>query len=280
VNDAIKQNTEEIKMSESLKLPKISEEVIKYIAAAAMVCDHLALVLYGSYYSMPLFILHMIGRIAMPVFSWFIVEGSYRTRDINRYMSRMLFFAAISYIPFALIFAGRDINANWVCFNQLFSFFFGLLFLSALHGNEKMSSRILTGVIAAVGILFCQYGLFGLGVIIAFDIMHHNKKYGILAYTAVIFTFAHKTITGRFSSNFNPDNLAASIYTFDFVARFCVDFLGYFLPLIFILLMKPSEKRPGKFSKWFFYIFYPLHLLLLALYKYRMLFMPGMPETN
>jgi hypothetical protein len=267
-------------MSETLKLPKINEEVIKYIAVAAMFCDHLALVMHGSYYSVPLFILHSIGRIAMPIFSWFIVEGSYRTRDINRYMSRMLFFAAISYIPFILIFADRNINAHWVCFNQLFSFFFALMFLSALHGKEKMSSRIFTGVIAAVGILFCQYGLFGLGVIIAFDIMHHNKKYGVLAYTAVIFTFAHKSVMSRFSSNFDPYALSANIFTFDFIARFCVYFLGYFVPLIFILLMKPSEKRPGKLTKWFFYIFYPLHLLLLALYKYRMLFIAGMPEVN
>jgi hypothetical protein len=267
-------------MSNTLKMPKINDEVIKYIAVAAMLLDHIALVMQGSYYSMPLWILHTIGRFAMPVFSWFIVEGSYRTHDINRYMSRMLIFAAIAYIPFIFVFTGRNYDTNYLCFNQLFSFFFALMFLSALHGKEKMSSRIITGIVAVVGICFCQYGLFGLGVIITFDIMHNNKKYGVLAYLAVIFAFSHKAITGRLSSNYNLEAFSSNIFKFQFVAELFVNLIGYLIPLIFILSMKPSKKRPGKFAKWFFYIFYPLHLALLALYKYSLLFAAGMPEIN
>jgi hypothetical protein len=264
---------------ETTKSRGIPEEMIKYIAAAAMLLDHIAIISIPSEYSMPLFILKTIGRIAMPVFSYFIVEGFYRTKNVNRYMSRMLIFAVISYVPFILMFRSTDINGNWLCLNQLFSFFFGLLFLDGVHNGTKTSSKIIIASVAAIGICFCQYGFFGLAVIIAFDIMHHNKKFGIWAYTAVIFTFAYRSILSRLSSSFNFEMLTQNIMTFDFFAHFCVEFLGYFIPLFMIVFMKKSEKKPGKFSKWFFYIFYPLHLIILAYLKYNFI-MVGLPQMQ
>jgi len=49
----------------------------------------------------------MIGRIAMPVFSFCIAEGYVHTRDKKRYLLRMGVFALISEIPFDLAFDGR-----------------------------------------------------------------------------------------------------------------------------------------------------------------------------
>jgi hypothetical protein len=264
---------------ETTKACGIGEELIKYIAAAAMVLDHIAIISLGSEYGMPLFILKTIGRIAMPVFSWFIVEGFYRTKNVNRYLSRMLLFAVISYVPFIFMFRGTDINGNWLCLNQLFSFFFGLLFLDGVHNGGKTSSRIIIASVAAIGICFCQYGFFGLAVIIAFDIMHHNKKFGIWAYTAVIFTTAYRTFLNNLSSSYNLETLLKNVMTFQFFAQFCIELLGYFIPLLMIVFMKKSEKKPGKFSKWFFYFFYPLHLAILAYIKYEFI-MAGMPQIK
>jgi hypothetical protein len=243
---------------------RIPEELIKYIAAVAMALDHIAIIIPGSDYSMPLFILKTLGRIAMPVFGYFLVEGFYRTKNVNRYMLRMFIFAVISYVPFILMFKGADIANNYFCLNQLFSFFFGLLFLDGVHNGGKTSSKIIIATVAAIGICFCQYGLFGLGVIIAFDIMHHNKQYGLWAYTAVIFTTGYRMILSRLSSNYTLETLTQNVMTFDFFSRFCVEFLGYFIPILMLCHMKKSDKRPGKFSKWFFYVFYPLHLLILG----------------
>ncbi|MDR0992934.1 MAG: conjugal transfer protein TraX [Ruminococcus sp.] len=264
-------------MIEARKSGGVSAEIVKYIAAAAMVLDHIAIISFGSQYGMPLFILKTLGRIAMPVFSYFIVEGFYRTKNVNRYMSRMLLFAVISYVPFILMMRGTDINGNWLLLNQLFSFFFGLLFLDGIHNGGRTSSRIIIAVVAAIGICFCQYGFFGLAVIIAFDIMHHNKKYGLWAYAAVIFTTGYRMVLSHFSTSYTLEILTQNVLTFDFFARFCVEFLGYFIPLLMIVNIKESEKRPNKFNKWFFYIFYPLHLAILAYIKYNFI-MVGMPK--
>lgn len=43
-----------------------------------------------------------IGHIVFPIFAHCIVNGLQKTRDIEKYIERMLLFAAISQIPFTL----------------------------------------------------------------------------------------------------------------------------------------------------------------------------------
>jgi hypothetical protein len=258
-------------MSETKNLPEISANVLKIVAISAMFIDHLANIFIGNYYSMPLWIMHTVGRLAIPIFTYFLVEGFYRTRDVNRYMSRMLIFAAISYVPFIYFYRGYSpsvLSTDWMCFNQLFSFFFGLLFLKSLHSDGKLPERILIGIFAFIGILFCQYGIFGLGMILAFDVMHNNKKNGILAYIGVIGTFGFANGLNAFSGLFNPESLYNYLIAPGYFQKIMVNFVGYLLPLILIAMpRKQNEKRPGVVAKWFFYIFYPLHLTLLVLYE-------------
>jgi hypothetical protein len=269
------------KMSEAKKLPEISANALKIIAVTAMLLDHFAAICFGSYYSTPLWILHMAGRFAIPIFSYFLVEGFYRTRDVNRYMSRMLVFAAISYVPYVWFFAGYRadvLQTDWVCFNQLFSFFFGLMFLKALHGDEKLVERIITGIIAFVGIAFSAYGTFGLAIILVMDVLHHNKKYGVPAYLAVVLTYAYENVFKSLANDFNIGKLHNYIMSPVFLPNMLVNFVGYCLPIILIAMpRKANEKRPGKFAKWFFYVFYPLHLLILLYIKYTFM-VTGMPE--
>ncbi len=85
---------------------------LKLMAAALMLIDHVGAILLPE-----TVILRCIGRLAFPVFAFFIAEGYAHTRSFGRYLLRMAIWAAVSEIPFNLEFGhffvpGRQ-NVLW-----------------------------------------------------------------------------------------------------------------------------------------------------------------------
>lgn len=78
--------------------------VIKLLAIASMLIDHLAtylrarLLISGDLYAA----MRSVGRFAFPVYCFLIVNGFRKTHDVKRYLTRLIAFAAISQIPYAL----------------------------------------------------------------------------------------------------------------------------------------------------------------------------------
>ena len=98
---------------------------LKFIAIVSMVIDHIA---WGfvDFYSPLGQILHVCGRLTVPIMCFFIAEGFRKTKDLKRYIFRMASFAAISIIPFYLFFHEEyDYRQNII-----FDLLLGLLLLS------------------------------------------------------------------------------------------------------------------------------------------------------
>ena len=90
--------------------------------------------------------MHIIGRLTCPIMCYFIAEGYYHTRNINKYTFRLFIFAVISH--FAYLFALTDFT-DWESFllfrygnilkqtNVMWSLAWGLVMLRVAN-SEKL----------------------------------------------------------------------------------------------------------------------------------------------
>ena len=235
---------------------------LKIIALISMFLDHLSYPLYGGYS-----FLNLIGRIAFPIFAFQISEGFTHTKNIKKYFFRLGLFAIISQIPFGL-FHHKFISANSIALNVFFTLFLGLLciwiyekltnnFNVSSNENKKhmLNSNNTFSIINIIGILIVcliayiaeilntDYGFWGVLVLFTFYLFK-NKKFATIASFCIlcIIKYAYRLIV----YGFNMPTFLLGIFTI--------------FPIIFIGLYNGKQ---GKKIKYFLYLFYPVHLLLL-----------------
>ena len=97
---------------------------LKLLAAALMLIDHVGAILLPE-----MVILRCIGRLAFPIFAFFIAEGYAHTRSFGKYLLRMAIWAAVSEIPFNLEFGHFFVPGRQ---NVLLTFCLALLTLRGL----------------------------------------------------------------------------------------------------------------------------------------------------
>jgi len=135
------------------KLKIFNKVHLQLIAALAMTVDHLTWILFPGYPSEALpIILHIFGRLAFPIFAFFIAEGYHYTHDKNKYILRIFILALISHVPYMM--ASHTFQKyGWLSLipfatgsgmerflNQgsvLFAYFIGLVMLK-VNDNQKL----------------------------------------------------------------------------------------------------------------------------------------------
>ena len=192
-----------------------------------------------------------IGRIAFPIFAFLIVEGFFHTKNRVKYLTRLIIFALISEIPYDYAF--------WAFPNQEFMFYRQNIFFTLAIGlmtimiYDSLKSRwghnhmwmTTLGVITIIGGTglnylvrgdYCELG-YGVLLILAFYLAYRNKKMQMILFILLVGFF-----------------------------RGGVEFMAI-LAAPFIFLYN-GERGPNKL-KYGFYLFYPLHLLILmGIYQY------------
>ena len=221
------------------KLRILDGTSLKLIAMISMVFDHV-----GDMFFPGALWMRMIGRLAMPLFSFCIAEGYAHTKIKHRYLLRMGVFALVSEIPFDLAFEGRVGLGHQ---NIMLSFFLAILALMVFdrirgEGKEHAAGKTLLGIlcVCAVAVLAlvlrADYTLFAVLAVFLFYVLrnrHPLLRCGVgVGFLALTRTVGYYRATG--------------------------------LSLIPLLLY--NGKR-GRGLKWLFYAFYPGHLLLLYLLK-------------
>lgn len=220
----------------------LSGSWLKIIAVTTMLIDHLALFYLGRMapFQEALFtvggrpvtwylLMRTVGRISFPIFAFLIVEGFLHTRSRKRYGINLLLFAFLSEIPWNLVHTG---TWHYPAQNVFFTLFLGYLGLCAIEyfkDDRKRMAGSLLGLLVLSVVLRCDYGCSGYGFILLLYALRNDK---IL-----------QAVIGS-----------------------CVLGSRWIAGLAFIPINMYNGKRgfvKGPVAKYFFYLFYPLHLLII-----------------
>lgn len=176
-------------------------------------------------------VMRFIGRIAFPIFCFLLVEGFLYTSNKRKYAVRLFLFALVSEFPFDL--AIFDTFITWEYQNVYFTLCIGLLTIWLMDIVKSNSIAIpLQMVIVFAGCLLA-YAL------------HTDYDYKGILLIAILYVF----------HNNRSLMTAAGIVSLLWEAPAC---------LAFIPINMYNGKR-GLSLKYFFYLFYPVHLLVFGL---------------
>ncbi len=201
----------------------------------------------------------VIGRIAFPIFLFLLVEGFMHTRDPFKYAFRLFIFALISEVPFDLAVNHRILEIGYQ--NIYFTLTLSVLMYIALELTDEnvakywlnMLLKVVIVVLALLGaeVLRCDYSSLGVAMALFMYVFRYDKKKLILSLAVIIFV---NGLLESLYSGFSP---------FKFVELFAL--------LAFIPIALYNGERGSFRLKYFFYIFYPAHLLILAGIRYLIL---------
>ncbi len=139
---------------------KVSDFVIKIIAIVCMTIDHIGYFiaffvpeLSGAYYTLYM-VFRAIGRIALPLFCFLIVEGTLHTHSVGKYIMRLAIVGAVVLI-FQIVteYALKDFAALENMGNIFIDLILGVLFVWSLEQKRNPSLRLLALIPVAIGIL-------------------------------------------------------------------------------------------------------------------------------
>ena len=228
-----------------MKKKGISQEVLKLIACVTMLIDHFGAAIVPKltvpglleiYYTC-----RIIGRIAFPIYCFLLVEGMKRTRDPYRYILRLFAGILLAEIPFDFLFEG---GVSWAYQSVMVTLTLGALMLLCMQSVKKVWLKYLLVIPFALlaELTMCDYGGWGIAMIAVFALFDRFtvQLTGVLL-VSVCMPSAGITVLGVFVSC----ELAA---------------LLAMLPIGFYSGRKLTYSRA---VQWGFYLFYPLHILIL-----------------
>lgn len=223
---------------------------LKMIAVAAMLADHFAW-LFLETYSVPGQLLHVIGRTAIPIMCFFIAQGYYQTRSRTRYAARLAVFAVISQIPYHYFMTGNlNVPSAPVRLNVLFTLLFALLSLSIVDRMRYQSAGWLGLLPLMLLASFGDWSVFAVIFTMIFADTRLDPKRRML-----LFTGAATTTAGFFAWSNSLQSGAPPWGGF---------FQFGLLLAVPLLLCYNGRRGTSPAGKWFFYVFYPLHLIILT----------------
>lgn len=240
--------------------------MLKLTAVLLMLIDHIGASLYPE-----IFWLRLIGRLSFPIFAFLIAQGAKKTRDISKYQNRLLIFSIVSQPPF--VYFSRRVSLTTVGnlefilksyipnidmlteyslqghpgFNVGFTFLFALISIRLLktvygeNGSSNSGSNILAPLFIFLLMAFSiivntDYSAYGIAMVIIFYVTDiYNNKIFLRLLGILLFLL-------------NPFSMIIQSLTIFSV----------------LIIRKIKDKKPFILPKFFFYGFYPIHLLILG----------------
>jgi hypothetical protein len=210
--------------------------LLKIIAVLAMLIDHIGCIFFEE-----IEVLRVLGRPAFVLFSIILGIGIFHTRDRTAYAKRLLILAVISQ-PIAHLAYGAE------AFNILFSFVLSIFIISMFEKfNETKKQKefmhlLMTLTLATIFSPILEYGMIIPAIIVVTYICLKNQtqwwKWVLLTVVILVLFYLAKPLM----------------------------LLGALSALVITIVVSIVEVNVERYSgKWHFYLFYPVHLGVLAL---------------
>lgn len=247
-----------------------SQEGLKLIACVSMLLDHIGYAVVYPFYldacmvngvdmlgaAMPptakklyglYLLLRMVGRLAFPIFCFLLVEGFHRTGNRKKYALRLALGAVLSEIPYDLLVSGEPF---WIQQSVMVTLLlgFGALILMEKCRNLYLKPLAAVPFALAAWLLMADYSWGGVAVIALFEMSLYLPSRNIARFGGMLILFHY--IPGRV--------LELGGISLPMQA------LGA-LSILFIAAYDGRKKTASPAAQWGFYLFYPVHMLVLWL---------------
>lgn len=222
--------------------PSVTAFALKVAAIVGMTCNHVANVFGDGLPGGLMVALYALGGLTFPIMAYLLCEGYRHTSSVRRYAERLGIFAVISQVPYSLLFGAVG--------NVLITLLIGLGMLWLI--DHKRQNRVLCalGLLGALAAsAFCDWGVIGPLMIVLFWHFHDQPRGAALA---MLVPFLGLGLPALSVAVGDPTPLSLGV-------------LGYYtvgFGLATILMLNYNGQR-GRPLKWFFYGYYPAHLLVL-----------------
>lgn len=216
----------------------LSGNALKIIAAVSMLLDHIGMVFFPN-----VLWLRIAGRLAMPIYAYMISEGCHYTKNRLRYFGMVFGLAAVCQTVYAV--AMQD---YYMCILVTFSLSILMIYaLQLLKAQKTVPKQVAAGLLLGAVIV----GVWWLNGVLEID-------YGFWGCMLPVFpALLRGTKWDRRSTGVAMLALGLLILGLDTGA------LQAFALLAIPLLLLYNGQRGKLKMKYFFYIFYPLHLAVL-----------------
>ncbi len=253
-SDPIKMENEDLQLNRRTHW-KLNRNQLKYLLIIAMLVDHIA----SAYVPTTRLLgqcMHVFGRLTGPGMALLLAEGYQYTRNRKKYAIRLFVFSLISWVPYSLRTFNRFPYFGLDMFGVIWTLF--LAFITIWMWDKLKIHKAIKVVLV---VLFCALSLFG--------------DWSIFAVLWAHFAYINRDNEKRKWISFGIIAAVESILAMVFAGvsdgRFWLEAyqLGVVLvPIVFIFFYngEPGSRHP--FHKWFFYVFYPLHILVLYLLRF------------
>ncbi len=212
--------------------------MIKVLACIFMLIDHLGLIFFSD-----TIVLRLIGRLAMPFFSFCLARGfkvSYEKGTLDQYKKRMTIFSIVSQIPYMIMVEKLSLNIG-------FLWIICLVVLEKLEKDNKIiSDYLIIFVLLIITIVIpIDYGIYGVGFTLMLYYFQIKQNSQIKLF--ISFSILHILSLSNFSYGI------IQIFT---------------LPSLPMLDILEKYDNNIKLNRVFFYCFYPVHISILLMIKY------------
>lgn len=229
--------------------------ILKIIAAVSMLIDHTGLILFPG-----VRVLRILGRLAMPIYAWCIAEGFRYTRNRVKYFLRVFILGLLCQIVYTIV--DRELYLGILI---TFSLSIILMFctdnlkrtiyresgtwsekLSGNNSEKPYSVQLLTAALPVLALLVLYFAL----------TRKVTVDYGFWGILLPVFA----SLSDDKWKKLVLFSLCLTALCIDLGAGFQVQYWSLFV----IPLLAVYNGKPGKYRmKYFFYIFYPLHMVVL-----------------